>query len=113
VGIGLPAWMQWSGHAQIQTSLACVQLTPQDVDEQYARAVARHILPVSDPGNLCPASELPSHPLASCSSVRRYVLPLHYYRDMSLGKSHWESSMDEYQGNRSPGFDKLQRLDHN
>ena len=40
-GISLPALMQLMGHAQIQTTLVYIQLTPQDVWEQYARAVAR------------------------------------------------------------------------
>jgi site-specific recombinase XerD len=44
-GISLPALMQLMGHAQIQTTLVYVQLTPQDVWEQYARAVAKHIRP--------------------------------------------------------------------
>ena len=37
VGISLPALMQLMGHAQIQTTLVYVQVTPQDVWEQYAR----------------------------------------------------------------------------
>jgi len=44
-GISLPALMQLMGHAQIQTTLVYVQVTPQDVWEQYARAVAQHIRP--------------------------------------------------------------------
>jgi site-specific recombinase XerD len=44
-GISLPALMQLMGHAQIQTTLVYVQLTQQDVWEQYARAVAQHIRP--------------------------------------------------------------------
>jgi site-specific recombinase XerD len=40
-GISLPALMQLMGHAQIQTTLIYVQLTAQDVYEQYARAVAK------------------------------------------------------------------------
>jgi integrase/recombinase XerD len=44
-GISLPALMQLMGHAQIQTTLVYVQLTSQDVYQQYARAVARHIRP--------------------------------------------------------------------
>ena len=44
-GISLPALMQLMGHAQIQTTLVYIQLTPQDVWEQYARAVAQHIRP--------------------------------------------------------------------
>jgi site-specific recombinase XerD len=45
-GISLPALMQLMGHAQIQTTLVYVQVTPQDVWEQYARAVARYVRPV-------------------------------------------------------------------
>lgn len=47
-GISLPALMQLMGHANIQTTMIYLQLTPQDVWEQYARAVAnltRHIPP--------------------------------------------------------------------
>jgi integrase/recombinase XerD len=44
-GISLPALMQLMGHAQIQTTMVYLQLTPQDVWEQYARAVARLIRP--------------------------------------------------------------------
>jgi site-specific recombinase XerD len=44
-GISLPALMQLMGHAQIQTTLVYIQLTPQDVWEQYARVVAQHIRP--------------------------------------------------------------------
>ena len=45
-GISLPALMQLMGHAQIQTTMVYIQLAPQDVWEQYARAVAQHIRPV-------------------------------------------------------------------
>jgi integrase len=45
-GISLPALMQLMGHAQIQTTMVYIQLTPQDVWEQYARAVAQRIRPV-------------------------------------------------------------------
>jgi site-specific recombinase XerD len=45
-GISLPALMQLMGHAQIQTTMIYLQLTPQDVWEQYARAVTRLIRPV-------------------------------------------------------------------
>jgi integrase len=44
-GISLPALMQLMGHAQIQTTMVYLQLTPQDVWEQYARAVAQLIRP--------------------------------------------------------------------
>ena len=45
-GISLPALMHLMGHAQIQTTLVYVQLTPQDIFQQYTRAVAQHIRPV-------------------------------------------------------------------
>jgi integrase len=48
-GISLPALMQLMGHAQIQTTMVYLQLTPQDVREQYARAVARLIRPTPPP----------------------------------------------------------------
>ncbi len=40
-GISLPALMRLMGHAQIQTTMVYLHLTPQDVWEQYARAVAQ------------------------------------------------------------------------
>jgi site-specific recombinase XerD len=45
-GISLPALMQLMGHANIQTTMVYVQLTPKDVWEQYTRAVAQHIRPI-------------------------------------------------------------------
>jgi site-specific recombinase XerD len=42
-GVSLPALMQLMGHAKIQTTLVYVQLSAQDVYQQYARAVAQHI----------------------------------------------------------------------
>ena len=45
-GMSLPALMQLMGHADIQTTLRYVQVTPQDVYLQYARAVAQHIRPL-------------------------------------------------------------------
>jgi integrase/recombinase XerD len=45
-GVSLPALMQLMGHADIETTLLYVQVTPQDVYLQYARAVAQHIRPV-------------------------------------------------------------------
>jgi integrase len=44
-GISLPALMHLMGHANISTTMIYVQITPQDVFEQYARAVAQHIRP--------------------------------------------------------------------
>ena len=45
-GISLPALMQLMGHAQIQTTLVYIHVTPQDVYQQYARAVAQLVRPV-------------------------------------------------------------------
>jgi site-specific recombinase XerD len=42
-GISLPALMQLMGHAKIQTTLEYVQISSQDVFQQYARAVAQQI----------------------------------------------------------------------
>ncbi len=46
-GISLPALMQLIGHADIQTTLHYVQVSPQDVYLQYARAAAQCIRPQS------------------------------------------------------------------
>jgi site-specific recombinase XerD len=45
-GISLPALMELMGHADIQTTLLYVQVTPQEVFLQYARAVAQLIRPI-------------------------------------------------------------------
>jgi site-specific recombinase XerD len=45
-GMSLPALMQLMGHSDIQTTLHYVQVTPQDVYLQYARAVAQRIRPL-------------------------------------------------------------------
>ena len=45
-GVSLPALMQLMGHAYIQTTLVYVQITPLEVYQQYARAVAQHIRPL-------------------------------------------------------------------
>jgi len=45
-GVSLPALMHWMGHAYIQTTLIYIQITPLDVYQQYARAVAQLIRPV-------------------------------------------------------------------
>ena len=44
-GISLPALMQLMGHAQIQTTMVYVRITPQDVYQQYVRAVAQLVRP--------------------------------------------------------------------
>ena len=40
-GVSLPALMRLMGHAHLQTTLLYIQLTPQDVFVEYARAVAQ------------------------------------------------------------------------
>lgn len=40
-GVSLPALMRLMGHAQIQTTMLYIQITPQDVFAEYARAVAQ------------------------------------------------------------------------
>jgi len=45
-GMSLPALMQLMGHAGIGTTLHYVQVTPQEVYLQYARAVAQRIRPL-------------------------------------------------------------------
>jgi len=44
-GISLPVLMQLMGHAQISTTMVYLQISPSDVFEQYARAVAQQIRP--------------------------------------------------------------------
>lgn len=45
-GISLPALMQLMGHASISTTMIYVQVSPRDVMEQYARAIAQRLRPV-------------------------------------------------------------------
>jgi site-specific recombinase XerD len=45
-GISLPALMSLMGHASISTTMIYVQISPRDVMEQYARAVAKRLLPI-------------------------------------------------------------------
>ena len=49
-GIDIKTVQELMGHSDIQTTLLYVQVTPQDVYLEYARAVAQHIRPV--PGKL-------------------------------------------------------------
>ena len=42
-GISLPALQQLMGHAHIRTTMIYVQLAPQDVWREYARAVQNRI----------------------------------------------------------------------
>jgi integrase len=46
-GISLPALMQLMGHSDIETTMHYIQVTPQDVYLQYARAAAQCIHPQS------------------------------------------------------------------
>ena len=46
-GISLPALMNLMGHANISTTMIYVQISPRDVMEQYARAVAHRLLPAA------------------------------------------------------------------
>jgi integrase len=45
-GVSLPALMRLMGHANIQTTLVYVEITPMDVYQQYARAAAQLVRPV-------------------------------------------------------------------
>ena len=45
-GISLPALMQLMGHSHISTTMIYVQISPRDVWEQYARAVAQQLRPI-------------------------------------------------------------------
>ena len=45
-GVSLPALMHLMGHAHIQTTMIYIEITPLDVYQQYARAVAQLIRPV-------------------------------------------------------------------
>ena len=40
-GMSLPALQRLMGHAQIQTTMLYVQLAPQDVWREYARAIEK------------------------------------------------------------------------
>jgi site-specific recombinase XerD len=44
-GVSLPALMKLMGHAHIQTTMVYVEITPLEVYQQYARAVAQLIRP--------------------------------------------------------------------
>jgi site-specific recombinase XerD len=44
-GVSLPALMQLMGHARIETTMVYIEVTPLDVYQQYAKAVAQHIRP--------------------------------------------------------------------
>ena len=42
-GMSLPALMHLMGHADIQTTMLYVQLAPEDVWREFARAVAQRV----------------------------------------------------------------------
>ena len=44
-GVSLPALQRLMGHANIETTLLYIQISPQDVYEEYARAVAKQTAP--------------------------------------------------------------------
>jgi integrase/recombinase XerD len=48
-GVSLPALQRLMGHACIHTTLLYIQLTPQDVFAEYARAVERIAKPENPP----------------------------------------------------------------
>ena len=48
-GVSLPALQKLMGHASIHTTLLYIQLTPQDVFAEYARAVERMAKPAQPP----------------------------------------------------------------
>jgi site-specific recombinase XerD len=45
-GVSLAALMQLMGHARIEATMVYVDVTPLDVYQQYAKAIAQHIRPV-------------------------------------------------------------------
>jgi integrase/recombinase XerD len=48
-GVSLPALMELMGHAYIETTMVYIEVTPFEVYQQYARAVAQLIRPVPGP----------------------------------------------------------------
>jgi integrase len=76
-GISLPALMQLMGHADIQTTLHYVQVSPQDVYLQYARA-ARELHPSPAEGSPREALAPPSAPASAGAGLcARRRVPLH------------------------------------
>jgi site-specific recombinase XerD len=45
-GVSIPALMRLMGHANIQTTLIYVEITPIDVYQQYALATAQLVRPI-------------------------------------------------------------------
>ena len=65
-GVSLPALMRLMGHANIQTTLIYVNITPLEVYQQYARAVAQLTRPGPvTPSVTCVAPGPLHHPLAN------------------------------------------------
>ena len=76
-GISLPALMQLMGHADIQTTLHYVQVSPQDVYLQYARAAA-HCASILSRGSRREALAPPSAPASAGAGLRACRrVPLH------------------------------------
>ena len=48
-GISLPALQHLTGHSQIHTTMLYVELAPQDIWREYARAVAKPTRLISPP----------------------------------------------------------------
>jgi site-specific recombinase XerD len=48
-GISLPALMRLMGHSQVSTTMLYIQISPREVFEQYARAVAQQVRPTVPP----------------------------------------------------------------
>jgi integrase len=82
-GMSLPALMQLMGHADIETTLRYVKVSPKDVYLQYARAAAQCIhpaqewlvnrwppsTPTSSGAGLCPRRPVPVHRTHSLASA--------------------------------------------
>jgi integrase len=72
-GMSLPALMQLMGHADIQTTLLYVLVTPQDVYLEYARAVAQHVRPLPKVSSCTARDALRSNILWLRSSTARSI----------------------------------------
>ena len=71
-GISLPALQQLMGHSQIRTTMLYVQLAPQDVWREYARAVQNRIRLSSPQNRMTPFPSLPDYP---ARNSRRSLTP--------------------------------------
>ena len=72
-GVSLPALMQLMGHARIETTMVYVEVTPLEVYQQYAKAVAQHIRPV--PGRAVKLPATLRWNIRWCSSSSRDIIP--------------------------------------